>query len=268
MDQPFYLIEPKRAITPIVLSVPHCGTEFPDELAAQYRAELRAQPDDTDWHVHQLYDFVSELGIAILHARYSRWVIDLNRDPASQPLYSDGRIITGLTPNTDFFGNEVYVDQKFIPTAEETERRLTRYYRPYHQRLENLLANRRETFGRALLWDAHSIRRCVPTIQPEPFPDLILGDNDGKSASPEISALTLGTLRASKFQVNHNSPFKGGQITRHFGRPNQGFHALQLEMAKPLYLQNDEHTFDLPRADRIRAVLRNVFTALLNHFAR
>src|SRR5688572_3688401 len=102
--QPYNVIRAAENSVPILLSVPHCGTAFPDELKTQYKSSLAASPDDTDWFVHKLYDFAPSMGITIIHAAYSRWVIDLNRDPQSKPLYSDGRIITALCPSTIFFG--------------------------------------------------------------------------------------------------------------------------------------------------------------------
>jgi N-formylglutamate deformylase len=268
MNNPYFLIEPAGERVPVILSSPHSGVDFPDELKAHFRAELMAQPDDTDWFVHDLYNFAPALGITVIHARYSRWVIDLNRTPESVPLYTDGRIITELVPKTDFFGNEIYVDKKFLPDDAEIERRKANYYRPYYQKIESLLAERINEFGRVLLWDAHSIRRFVPTIQQEPFPDLILGDNDEKSANKEIIEITLDGLKAGKFGVNHNSPFKGGNITRHFGKPETKVHALQLEMAKTNYMDDDELTFNLTRADEVRAVLRPVFENLIEYLKK
>jgi N-formylglutamate deformylase len=269
MNTPYFLVEPKGKKAPVILSVPHSGVEFPEELKPQYRPEMAAQPDDTDWFVHKLYDFVAtELGITVIHARYSRWVIDLNRDPESKPLYDDGRIITGLTPSTDFLGNEIYLEKRFVPDDKETERRLANYYRPYYQKIESLLAERIEEFGRVLLWDAHSIRRFVPTIRKEPFPDLILGDNDEQSADKEIIEIALNNLRAGKYELNHNTPFKGGHITRHFGKPEIGVHALQLEMAKINYMNDDELTFDENRAEKVRKVLRPVFEQLISHLTK
>lgn len=268
MNNPYFIIEPKAKKVPIILSVPHCGTTFPEELKSQYRPELAAQPDDTDWFVHDLYDFAAHLGITTIHAKYSRWVIDLNRDAENRALYNDGRIITGLTPTTDFFGNEIYADEKFVPGEAERERRLENYYQPYHRKIESLLQERVDEFGTVLLWDAHSIRRLVPTINPEPFPDLILGDNDGKSAGNEIIEIALSGLKKGKYQTNHNAPFKGGQITRFFGRPTENIHALQLEMAKPLYMNDDELIFNRERADNVRKVLRPVFENLIAHLTK
>lgn len=268
MNDPFFIIEPKTGKVPVIISVPHSGVDFPEELKPQYRAEMMTQPDDTDWYVHDLYDFASELGITVIHARYSRWVIDLNRDPESKPLYDDGRIITGLTPSTDFFGNEIYSDEKFIPNEAETGRRLKNYYQPYYQKIESLLEERISEFGQALLWDAHSIRRYVPTISKEFFPDLILGDNDEKSAGKEIINLALNGLLAGKYQVSHNAPFKGGHITRHFGKPEKQVHALQLEMAKIHYMNDDELTFNKERANEVRQVLRPIFEQLISYLMK
>ena len=265
MNNPYFIIEPTVNKVPIILSVPHSGVEFPVELQAHYCAELIAQPDDTDWFVHDLYNFASELGITIVHAKYSRWIIDLNRDPDSKPLYNDGRIITELVPKTDFLGNEIYADEKFIPDENEIERRLEKYYWTYYRKIESLLEERLNEFGQVLLWDAHSIRRFVPTIREEHFPDLILGDNDEKSAAKEIINIALDNLKTGKYDVNHNSPFKGGHITRHFGSPEKNIHVLQLEMSKILYMDDDELTFNDSRADEMRRILRSVFSNLIEY---
>ncbi len=200
MIEPFFIIESAGEKVPVILSVPHSGVEFPDELKSHYRPEMMAQPDDTDWFVHDLYDFAASLGITTIHAKYSRWVIDLNRDSESVPLYTDSRIITELVPKTDFLGNEIYIDKAYIPDEAEISRRLEKYYRPYYRKIESLLAERISEFGKVLLWDAHSIRRFVPTIQSEPFPDLILGDNDEKSADAEIIEIALSNLKQGKYR--------------------------------------------------------------------
>ena len=263
MNEPYFLTEPKGEKVPIILSSPHSGVEFPAELKTHFRADLMAQPDDTDWFVHQLYNFAPELGITVIHAKYSRWVIDLNRDSTSKPLYTDGRIITELVPKTNFLGREIYVDKKFLPGDAEIARRLENYYQPYYQKIESLLAERIAQFGQVLLWDAHSIRRFVPTIQAAPFPDLILGDNNEKSASKKIIEIALNNLKAGKYEVNHNSPFKGGMITRHFGKPQNNIHALQLEMAKTNYMDDDELNFNEDKANEVRNILRSVLESLI-----
>ena len=265
MSDPYYIIEPTGKKVPIILSVPHSGVEFPDELKAHYDPKLIAQPDDTDWFVHDLYNFAAQLGITTIHAKYSRWVIDLNRDPHSKPLYNDGRIITALVPVTDFYGNELYVNKQFVPTQSEIERRLEKYYWHYYRKIESLLAERIDEFGEVLLWDAHSIRSFVPAIQKERFPDLILGDYDEKSSQKAIIDIALDGLQRSRYGVNHNAPFKGGHITRYFGKPENKVNALQLEMSKIQYMEDDELTFNEDRANEMRNVLRPVFENLIAH---
>jgi len=263
----FTVKSPRANDVPIIVSVPHCGTLFPDEIKEEYHSHLIQSPDDTDWFVHQLYDFVSDMGITMIHADYSRWVIDLNRDPKSKPLYNDGRIITGLCPTTDFLGNPLYKDARKEVAPEEVERRLKLYYYPYHDKIASLLEERKKKFGKVLLWDCHSIREYVKTIQGDKFPDLILGDVDETSADKNIIDTTLSTLKNSSYTVNHNHPFKGGQITRYFGKPSAGIHALQLEMTKVNYLDNSETKYDPARANKMRELLKRVFEKLIDDLA-
>lgn len=262
----FNLSRPTSSAVPILLSIPHCGTAFPDDLSIEFKKELIRNPDDTDWFVDQLYAFVHTLGITTISGVYSRWVIDLNRHPQSKPLYSDGRIITGLCPTTDFLGNNLYIDQRNQLTEEATNQRLEKYYWPYHGALQKELEELKQKFGKVLLWDCHSIRQVVPTIQKEKFPDLILGDVDGTSASPGVIEMTSNQLESSGFSFRHNFPFKGGYITRQYGRPSENIHALQLEMTKVNYMDDSETSFDPMRAARMQKVLQSVLSNLLDGF--
>lgn len=260
--QPFTVIHPTVERVPILLSVPHCGVLFPDELSEQFKAQLSAAPDDTDWFVHQLYDFAPAMGITMIHAVYSRWVIDLNRDPQSKPLYSDGRIITGLCPTTNFLGESIYVDGRKEISREEVNRRWDAYYRPYHQKLTELLDDLKQQFGKVLLWDCHSIRQWVPTIHAGKFPDLILGDADGTSASPGLIETAIRNLESAGYSFQHNYPFKGGYITRQYGKPSENQHALQLEMSKVNYMDDNEVSYEPTRAERMKPLLRHTLGEL------
>lgn len=258
----FKLDIPSGQRVPILLSIPHCGTLFPDELKDQYKPELIQAPDDTDWFVDQLYSFAPSMGISMISATYSRWVIDLNRDPESKPLYTDGRIITGLCPTTNFLGEPIYKDHRKEVDRIEVNRRLANYYKPYHSKIQELLNNLKAEFGKVLLWDCHSIRQVVPTIQKQKFPDLILGDADGTSASPGIIQTALSVLDHSSYTVSHNHPFKGGTITRYFGRPSENQHALQLEMTKVNYMDDSEMQYDYERSEKMQLLLRNTLAKL------
>src|SRR5258706_11619611 len=259
-----YIIHPAQETeVPVLISVPHCGTDFPAELKDQYKPNLIAAPDDTDWFVHQLYNFAPSMGMTMIAAKYSRWVIDLNRDPQSKPLYTDGRIITALCPTTTFLGEPLYRDERKEIDPAEVNRRLQQYYWPYHQQIEEHIVHLKKKFGKVLLWDCHSIRQVVATIQKEKFPDLILGDVDGTSSSPGLIETTLGILDHGGYGANHNQLFKGGFITRHFGKPSEDVHALQLEMTKVNYMDDSETSYHSDRANKMRTLLQRVFEGLM-----
>ncbi|HEU5291933.1 MAG TPA: N-formylglutamate amidohydrolase [Cyclobacteriaceae bacterium] len=263
----FQVITPSSDRVPILLSVPHCGVEFPPEIKSRYKQSFIQSPDDTDWFVHRLYDFAPAMGITLIHAVYSRWVIDLNRDPQSKPLYTDGRIITALCPTTTFFGESIYVDERKELEDEEVRRRVELYYDPYHKKIQELLDDLKSEFGKVLLWDCHSIRQLVPTINKEKFPDLILGDADGTSASPGLIETAISGLESGDYGFSHNHPFKGGYITRHFGKPLENQHALQLEMTKVNYMDDAEKKYDATRANKMRNMLKSTLGALVEQLA-
>ena len=264
----FEILRPSLPEVPILLSVPHCGTSFPEELRDEFDPELIASPDDTDWFVHKLYDFAPTMGITLLHATFSRWVVDLNRDPNGQPLYSDGRLITAVCPTTTFLGQPLYVDGRVTVDQREIARRIDSYFVPYHKQIERELQTLKKKFGKVVLWDCHSIRQIVTTIQVGKFPDLILGDVDETSASMELIKPAIDTLKSSSYLVHHNRPFKGGYITRHYGKPTSGIHALQLEMTKVNYMDDAEIAYDPARAQRMAELLKRVFHRLLTELTK
>jgi len=257
----YTISNPAADEVPILISSPHSGTYFPPEIKSRIKPELAERPDDADWFIDKLYDFAPSMGIAMISANYCRWVIDLNRYPQTEPLYTDGRVITGLCPITDFNGLPLY-DGK-VPDDTEIEQRLEDYFIPYHKKVDELLTGLVERHGKALLFDAHSIRKSVPGISAKPFPDLILGDNDLTSASPSIIASAYEALHNGPFGVQHNIPFKGGYITRFFGKPEQNIHALQLEMAKSNYMDDTETQYHEGRANGMRDLLREMFTNII-----
>lgn len=261
-NDPFVVLQPDGPRLPILISIPHCGTEFPPELQDRFLPEILEYPDDTDWFVHSLYDFCERHGVTIIQSRYSRYVIDLNRDPAGQNLYDDGRTETGLLPDKTFAGAPLYKDGRG-PTPCEVEERLLKYFVPYYRKIESVLRELRLTSRQVMLWDAHSIPRHVPSVRAEPFPDLMLGNQDGKTAHPKLVELALAKLsRGNRFKVANNNPFKGGYITRYFGKPANRVHALQLEMSQDVYLDPEKGTFDSARAERIQPILHDTIMSL------
>lgn len=258
----FKIIEPTVPKVPIIISVPHAGTFIPDDIKSKMNSELTDKLDDTDWFIDKLYGFASDLGITIITANYSRWVVDLNRNPENQPLYNDGRVITDVVTITDFNGNQIYKDN-YIPDSEEFSRRVELYHKPYHGKLNEILQQTKAEFGKVLLFDAHSIRKFVPGIRSEDFPDLILGDNDEASASPELIKTAIDSLQNKGCDFSHNHPFKGGYITRSLGKPEENIHALQLEMCKTNYMDSSEMRYDETNAERIQVVLKETLVNLI-----
>lgn len=246
---------------PIVLSIPHAGTQFPENIQEQFKKEL-LPPDDTDWYVGWLYDFAASMGIATISAIYSRWVIDLNRDPAGKNLYNDGRLITTLCPVTDFTGTKIYNDERDEVNYMEAFWRKEIYFYPYHNALQVLLDEVKQSFGGVLLWDCHSVRRHVPAIFPDPLPDLILGSADNTSAAQHITDKAFALLSETPYSLHHNHPFKGGHITRYFGKPDEHQHALQLEMSKQIYMQDDERAYKPESAKEVSNMLQQTLTAM------
>ncbi|HEY3404506.1 MAG TPA: N-formylglutamate amidohydrolase [Ohtaekwangia sp.] len=261
---PFRIQEATQAKVPIIVSIPHCGVLFPEEIAEEYKPNLISKPDDTDWFVDKLYDFVPAMGITMITAVNSRWVIDLNRDRNSKPLYTDGRIITALCPTTTFLGEPIYRDERSFVSENEVERRYVNYYKPYHDKIQSLLNERIKEFGQVLLWDCHSIRQIVPTIQSAKFPDMILGDSDEKSAAKKLIEAAHDSLSSSDYSLNHNHPFKGGTITRTFGKPEINQHALQLEMTKVNYMNDEETAYDHLRSEKMKKLLSQTFQNLIS----
>lgn len=253
---PYSIIAPKNNEVPILVSIPHLGTLFPDDIKNNFNPQKLSRLDDTDFDLDKLYSFVTEMGITIIKANYHRWVIDLNRMPNSEALYQDGRVITDLVPLTDFLGNDLYIQN--IPHQKEIEERKEKYFYPYHQKINEILENFKTKFGSALLYDAHSIRRNVPTIRKEPFVDIILGDNDETSADKNL--IEIATKHLSKnYTFTHNTPFKGGFITRSFGKPTQNIHALQVERSKDIYMNDEEINYAPKKAEKLQVDLKNMF---------
>ena len=262
MNTVFNIIPPTTEEIPILISVPHCGIKIPPELKNQYKPHLIQELDDTDWFVDRLYDFAPTMGITMITANVSRWVVDLNRDPQSKPLYTDGRVITALCTTTTFLGEPIYQDERKEVEPSEVQRRLKEYYVPYHNAIEENIQRLHKKFEKILLWDCHSIRQTVLSIHKEKFPDLILGDADGTSASPEMIGIAMNTLQSQNYSFSHNYPFKGGYITRHYGNCAKNIHALQLEMSKVNYMDAAEKQYHPARAAKMQLLLENTFAKL------
>ena len=215
--------------SPLLISVPHDGRKLPDDVEAEMTAAGRSLPD-TDWHVAKLYDFALAIGASLLVAGYSRYVVDLNRPPGDESLYP-GQLKTGICPVETFAGEPLYDDATEV-TDKERERRVETYWRPYHDRLRACLDELKQQHGYALLWDAHSIPSRVPRLFGGELPVLSIGTNDGRSCPPGVEGAVADVGRHSRYSTVVNDRFRGGYITRHYGNPDDGVYAIQLELAQ------------------------------------
>jgi len=247
--------------TPLLVSVPHAGTYVPDALAARLTPAAAAMPD-TDWHVEKLYAFAPTIGAGYLVANYSRFAVDLNRDPAGTPLYP-GADNTELVPSSTFAREPVYRKGQ-EPDAGEIAERVELYWKPYHAALAAELDAIRARHGVAILWDGHSIWSVVPRFFEGRLPDLNLGSASGSSADASLAERARAALEGPGMSLDVNGRFKGGYITRRYGRPADGFHALQLEKAMTAYMEEaPPYRWDAARAAPMIVRLRATLAALL-----
>lgn len=261
MTSPFEIVAGSGKQLPIIISCPHVGTLIPDDIKATMVPEVADRIEDTDWYIHELYNFAPAMGMTLIKANFSRYVIDLNRDPSGKALYSDSRRQTALVPTTTFSGKEIYRSKTVSPDEVEFRRKI--YFEPYHAAVDKLISEKRKVNPNVLFFDAHSIKRRVASIRPEPFPDMIIGDNKGTTAAPPLSNAALSALRAgANLQVAHNDPFMGGWLTRKQGRPAEGIHAIQLEMAQDLYMNEHDDSRNSEKQVEIATVLTQMFLEL------
>jgi N-formylglutamate deformylase len=251
-----------RGSTPLLVSLPHVGTAIPRELQARLVDRARAV-EDTDWHLDTVYAFARELGASLLVPRHSRYVVDLNRPPENTPMYP-GVNNTELVPTHFFTGEPLYREGQAPVEAEVAERRET-FWRPYHDALAAELARLRAMHGHAILWDGHSIKSELPWLFPGRLPELNLGTASGASCAPSLRA-DLVALLGGQGLFTHvaDGRFKGGHITRHYGRPAQAVHAIQLEMCWSTYMaEQPPYVVDPARTATLEPLLRALLGACL-----
>ena len=247
-----------EGVSPLLISVPHDGRRVPDEILARMTPAGRALPD-TDWHVAKLYACARELGASMLVANYSRYVVDLNRPVSDEALYP-GQVATGLCPTRTFAGDRIYADDEL--DGAEIEARIVAYWRPYHECLESTLGVLHKRYGYALLWDAHSIGSRVPRLFDGELPELNLGTYGGASCGAGIEQAIVDVAATSPFDYVVNGRFQGGFITRHYGDPRKHVHAVQLELAQRVYMDESTGMYDTAKA----SLLRYTLEAMLDEF--
>ena len=262
-------LEIHRGDAPLVVSFPHTGTDLPTGIAARLISPWLARKD-ADWWIEQLYDFAPSLGATTIRTTMSRTVIDVNRDPSGVSLYP-GQATTGLCPTTTFDGEPIY--RAGEPDQAEIDKRRAEYFDPYHAALQAELDRLRAVHGKVVLYEAHSIRSAIPRLFDDLLPNFNVGTNDGATCDSALTAAVEAACDASEFSRVTNGRFKGGWTTRHYGRPADGVHAIQMELACRGYMDEPpglltSAIWPTPyvetRAAPMRATLTTVLTACLD----
>ena len=256
------MIEVTRGTSPLILGLPHTGTDIPSDCQDALSEVGRAMAD-TDWHIEKLYAGLVD-GASFVRTPVHRYVIDVNRDPSGISLYP-GQNTTGLCPLTDFDGQAIY-KQGHAPDAGEIARRIALYHAPYHAALAAEIARVKAQYGFAILYDCHSIRSKIPFLFDGTLPDFNIGTFDGASCAPAIEAMVHARVRAATAYTNVlNGRFKGGWTTRHYGQPLRGVHAIQMELAQATHISETPPWAMQPaRATALREHLRAILTDLQN----
>ena len=252
----------QRGNSPLLISLPHNGTSLPEDMASRLTPAARKVPD-TDWHVAKLYEFAHELGASIIVPARSRYVIDLNRPRDDTSLYP-GQNTTGLCPVTDFAGERIYLPGH-EPTPNEILARIERYWHPYHSALTEEIERINAAHNRVVLWEGHSIRSVMPFLFEGKLPDLNIGTVDGGSCSAGLQKRLVNVLESQRdYTFVLNGRFKGGFITRHYGKPSQGVDAIQLEIAQLNYMDEATFEYNESRAAKLQVVIRKLLEAAVN----
>lgn len=253
----------QRGNAPLLISLPHDGSAIPEAVAARMRPSARRSPD-TDWHVGRLYGPLAQrLGASLLRPLNSRYVIDLNRPADGHALYP-GQRETGLIPTVGFDGEPLYLDHA-EPGAIEVQQRIAEFWQPYHQALAQELARLCAEHGRAVLWEGHSIRSRVPMLFEGRLPDFNIGTASGASCKPSLQdALRACLASQSRFSFALNGRFKGGYITRHYGKPDSAVQAVQLELVQLNYMDEESFDYDPARAIAVQELIARLLQIALN----
>jgi N-formylglutamate deformylase len=239
--------------------MPHNGEQIPQNIANNM-TELAKTVPDTDWHKDKLYDFAKSLGAYIIMPKYSRYVIDLNRDPQGVDLYP-GANSTELCPTTAFDLSPLYIEGK-QPNSDEISHRIKHYWQPYHDEISTTIAEIKAKFGQAILLEAHSILSHVPRFFEGKLPDFNFGTANGESCSAQLIA-EIDQLDLAPYSKITNGRFKGGFITRQYGEPSDNVHAVQLELSQHTYMKEPNPAYDETLADQVKPKLEQLVNCLI-----
>ncbi|MDF1776514.1 MAG: N-formylglutamate deformylase [Rhizobiaceae bacterium] len=254
-------VEIARGNSPVILGLPHTGLAVPEAIFARLNETGKALTD-TDWHIHRLYQGLLP-DVTTVRATFHRTVIDANRDPSGKSLYP-GQNTTSLCPLTDFDNRPLYHDD-MEPDAAEIEARRVAFHAPYHAALAAEIERVRDLHGIAILYDCHSIRSVAPFLFEGILPNFNIGTNESTTCAPALEDIVARICRqAEGYSLVVNGRFKGGWTTRHYGRPERGVHAIQMELTQKSHLASETHPFELDaaKAKKLRRHLSDILVSI------
>lgn len=273
----FEVARPERQTVPFVFNSPHSGATYPKRFLDMARLDAHAIRRSEDCFVDDLFADVRTLGAPLLKANFPRAYLDVNREPweldprmfaSPLPPYANtrsARVAGGLgtIPRLVGEGQEIYGSK--LP-LEEAIGRIERIYKPYHDQLRALIGATHKAFGVAVLIDCHSMPATIRLPETRIRPDFIIGDRFGMSCRSDLSETAIAHLASRGYMVAHNKPYAGGFITEHYGRPARGIHALQVEINRSLYMDEDKL---MPNAgyDQLRRDVAELAACLIDLFA-
>jgi N-formylglutamate deformylase len=250
-----------KGSVPLLISMPHNGEQIPNDIANNMTKWARTVPD-TDWHKDKLYDFAKAMGAYIIMPKYSRYVIDLNRDPDGVDLYP-GANSTELCPTTAFDLSPLYL-KGMQPNSDEIVKRIKHYWQPYHEAVSTTINAIKGEFGKAVLLEAHSILSHVPRFFEGQLPDFNFGTANGTSCSEDLIA-EINDLDFAPYNKVTNGRFKGGFITRQYGSPENNVHAVQLELSQHTYMNEPNPAYDEQLASQVKPKLKQLVQCLIDY---
>jgi len=260
----FRVVPPRAAEIPVVVEVPHAGLLVDAACLSTLLVSARSLARDADLYVDELVPDVADVGATTLIAHTSRYFIDLNRREEEVDRFAVDGAHGHDAPHGLIWHRSTDGDRALSAPLprREFERRLALIHRPYHATLRRLLEEKKQRFGHVILVCAHSmpsVGLSFATGREVPRADVVPGTRGRTSAAAPVIDLVDRHARACGFSVRHDDPYRGGYSTQHYGVPAQGFHAIQIELARRLYM--DEPT--LRRSPEGVAALRRFYRDLV-----
>ncbi len=272
LDRPaFETIRPQRQIAPFVFNSSHSGCDYPERFLKMTLLDRFSIRQSEDSLIDEIFETAPYLGAPLLRARFPRAYLDVNREPyeldpqmfhETLPIHHNTgsqRVAAGLGTLARIVAENQPIYREKL-TLADAMMRIHTIYKPYHSALQNLLSQTLHRFGVAVLIDCHSMPKLARTNN-SPGAEIVLGDRFGTTCAPALIDMAEELFISCGFKVARNQPYAGGFITRSYGTPNHGIHALQIEFSRHLYMNESTR-----RAHKNFELIKQIATRLIKNF--